>query len=228
MSISLEWLINKSKKKVYAITHAKGVVRGNSTVDKDLTAIENNITSMGTTLNNIDTRVQNIATQIEEGDFGSSARVILGAATNTGDVLIPTEGWESDGAGGGYHLDITNSAIEETTVPVVALSPMAFETAQNCKLKPYCRSFAGYIRLYAESVPTAEMEVSLALIGSGNVLPVATTSSRGTIQVGSGVIVEPTTGTLSVDKNTVITQDELIDEDEALRDMQNILSQEDD
>ena len=70
MSISLEWLVNKSKNKVYAVTHAKGVVRGGSTVDKDLTNIENNITSMETSLDNLGTRINNIATQIAEGGIG--------------------------------------------------------------------------------------------------------------------------------------------------------------
>lgn len=225
MSISLEWLVNKAKKKVYAISHAKGVVRGTSTVDKDLTKVENDIISMGTTLDNLNTRVNNIA---ENGVGGGSTSVILGAATNAGDIMIPTEGWEANESGEGYHLDITNSAIEDTTVPVVALAPDSFDVAMECKLKPYCRTYTGYMRLYAESIPSAEIEASLALIGSGNTLPVATTATRGTIRVGDGVVVNPTTGTLSVDKNTVITQDELVDEAEALADMQNILSQDDD
>ena len=142
--------------------------------------------------------------------------------------MIPTEGWEANDDGEGYHLDITNAAIDETTVPVVALSPSAYEVAQSCKLKPYCETFNGYMRMYTDTVPTDEMEASLALIGSGNVLPVATTSTRGTISVGNGMTIEPTTGTLSVDKNTVITQDELVDEDEALADMKVILNQDDD
>ena len=225
MSITLEWLVNKAKKKVYTISHAKGVIRGNSTVDQDLTKLENDITSMDTTLTNLNTRLNNI---VEEGIGGSSAKVILGAASNAGDVMIPTEGWEADEDGTGVHLDITNSAIEDTTVPVIALSPDAYDTALECKLKPYCQSFSGYIRLYADAIPSAEMEVSLALIGSGNTLPKASTLSAGVVRVGNGVVVEPSTGTLSVDKNTVITTDELVDEQEALNDMKTILAQDDD
>ena len=222
MSISLEWLVNKAKKKVYAISHAKGVVRGSSTVDKDLTKVENNIISMSTTLDNLSTRITNIT----ENGTGSTS-VILGAATNAGDIMIPIEGWEID-EDTGYHLDITNSKIEDTTIPVVALAPNSYGIAIECGLKTYCRTYMGYMRLYAKTIPTAEIEASLALIGSGNTLPLATTSTRGTIKVGDGVIVNPDTGALSVDKDQVITQDELIDEAEALADMKTILSQEDD
>lgn len=45
MAITAEWIINKSKKKIYAISHAKAVVRGNSTVDADLAALEQNISA---------------------------------------------------------------------------------------------------------------------------------------------------------------------------------------
>ena len=214
---------------MYAVSHAKGVIRNGNTVDQDLTKLENNITSMNTTLDILSTRINNISDQIANGGIGGgSTSVILGAASNAGDVLIPTEGWENDETGTGVHLDITNSAIEDTTVPVVALAPESYATALSCGLKPYCRTYTGYMRLFADSVPSAEIEASLALIGSGNTLPVATTATRGTIQVGNGVVVEPQTGVLSIDKNTVITQDELVDEAEALRDMQTILAQEDD
>ena len=43
MAITAEWIINKSKKKIYAISHAKAVVRGSSTVDADLAQLEQNI-----------------------------------------------------------------------------------------------------------------------------------------------------------------------------------------
>ena len=45
MAISAEWIINKAKKKIYTISHAKAVVRGTSTVDADLALLENSITS---------------------------------------------------------------------------------------------------------------------------------------------------------------------------------------
>lgn len=224
MSISLEWLINKSKKKVYAVGHAKGIVRNSSTVDKDLTAIENNITAMGTTLDNLGARVTNIAEQIANGGIGGgSTNVYLGAATNIGSVMIPTEGWEADGEI--VHLDITNSSITETTVPVVALSPDSFEAATECGLKPYCRTYNGYMRLYAKSAPSEDLECSLALIGDGTALPTATTQTAGVVKVGNGVLVDPMTKQLSIDTSKVTTQDDLVDEDEVTEAIKAILSE---
>ena len=39
MAMKAEWILNKAKQKIYAISHAKAVVRNNSTVDADLTAL---------------------------------------------------------------------------------------------------------------------------------------------------------------------------------------------
>lgn len=43
MAINAEWIVNKAKQKIYAISHAKAVVRNNSTVDADLTALEKSV-----------------------------------------------------------------------------------------------------------------------------------------------------------------------------------------
>lgn len=45
MAINVEWIINKAKKKIYAISHAKAVVRGDSTVDADLSLLEESVNS---------------------------------------------------------------------------------------------------------------------------------------------------------------------------------------
>lgn len=225
MSISLEWLLNKAKDKIYPITHAKGAIRGNSTVDKDLTALENSMTTVENNLSTVTTRVNNISELIQSGQIGGgSTSVILGVASGTGEVSIPTEGWEEN-PDGGYILDITNTAIEETTIPVVAVAPTSFDAAKNCGLKSYCKTLTGILRLYSDTVPTVEIEASIALIGSGDALPKATTTSAGVIRVGNGVKVEPTTGTLSVDPDKVITQDEVVDEEEALEAIRTILNQ---
>lgn len=45
MGISVEWIINKAKQKIYAVSHAKAVIRGDHTVDDDLTKIETSLNS---------------------------------------------------------------------------------------------------------------------------------------------------------------------------------------
>lgn len=42
-AINIEWIINKAKEKIYAVSHAKAVVRGDHTVDDDLTSLEENL-----------------------------------------------------------------------------------------------------------------------------------------------------------------------------------------
>lgn len=46
MSIGAEWIINKAKNRIYAISHAKAVYRGSSTVDADLTSLETKMASV--------------------------------------------------------------------------------------------------------------------------------------------------------------------------------------
>lgn len=48
--MNTEWIKNKHGQRVYAVSHAKAVVRGDSTVDTDLKKIENHYTADGTTL----------------------------------------------------------------------------------------------------------------------------------------------------------------------------------
>ena len=43
MGINVEWIINKAKQKIYAVSHAKAVIRGNHTIDDDLTNLENSM-----------------------------------------------------------------------------------------------------------------------------------------------------------------------------------------
>ena len=53
MAISAEWILNKSKQKIYAITHAKAVIRNNSTMDADMTAMENSMKAFETAVSNL-------------------------------------------------------------------------------------------------------------------------------------------------------------------------------
>lgn len=60
MAITAEWIINKYKQKIYAISHAKVVVRGNSTVDADLATLEQNIQGFQDTVNQLQQSVDDL------------------------------------------------------------------------------------------------------------------------------------------------------------------------
>lgn len=47
-TLTIEWLKNKLGKKFYPVTHATAVARGNSTVDKDLTELEDSVSEINT------------------------------------------------------------------------------------------------------------------------------------------------------------------------------------
>lgn len=55
--ISAEWCLNRLKKKFYAISHAKAVVRNNSNVDADLTALEDSVEQFEQSLQELETTI---------------------------------------------------------------------------------------------------------------------------------------------------------------------------
>ena len=210
MNISAEWIINKAKKRIYAITHAKVVVRGKSTVDADLTAIENRLTA------------------IEENGVpgsGSGVAINLAKALAVGEVTILTSGWEADE--NGYHLDITNSSITASVIPVMVVNPNSYDSAKECGLKGYCQSFDGYVRILSDSVPKSAITASFALIGQRDEtdisgLPMASEDTAGLVKIGEGFVSDD--GVISVDKDVVITKDNIADDDEATQKLINILN----
>ena len=60
MAISAEWILNAAKQKIYAISHAKATIRGNSTVDADLTALEQNFTQFQSDFEQLEQDVENL------------------------------------------------------------------------------------------------------------------------------------------------------------------------
>lgn len=223
MSISAEWVINKAKKRVYAVSHAQVVVRNRSTVDKDLTALENRATDSEDNITVVKQRLSNL--------MGGSALVMLGKTESAGEVVIPIEGWEVDELGG-YHLDIKNEGIDESIIPIIAVAPESYDAAIVCGLKPYCKTFkgkdTGILRLYADSIPTLSITVSMALIGGGaavalDSLPRATRFSTGVVQPNRGFIVDSDTGELNVDNNVIVTDEDLVNESETIDDIRDSL-----
>ena len=223
MSISAEWVINKSKNRIYAVSHAQVIVRNRSTVDKDLTSLENRATESEDNITIVKQRLSNL--------MGGSALVMLGKTESAGEITIPTEGWTVDDLGG-YHLDIENEAIDESIIPIIAVAPESYDAAIVCGLKPYCKTFdgndKGILRLYADSIPTLSITVSMALIGGGTAvtlesLPKASRLSAGVVQPSRGFIVNSDTGELNVDNNVIVTDDDLVDETQTIDDIRDSL-----
>lgn len=82
-------------------------------------------------------------------------------------LTIPTSGWAADADTGGtypVHLDIASAEITEDMVPMAVILPQSLSAAIACGLCPACRTLPGLLRFYAKSIPTADIQISLALL----------------------------------------------------------------
>ena len=197
MSTNLEWIKNSEGKRIYAISHASAVVRNKSTVDSDLTKLEADNEESKETLQTLKQIVQ------------SNAWIILGKATYGGEITIPAVGWTEENDL--YILEIENSQITESTMPLIAISPESYSIALDCGLKPYCRTFEGKLKIYADSPPVSELIASISLVGENTVS-------------GKGLQVNALTGTVSVDPNIVVMNDDVVDEDKMNTDINSWLN----
>ena len=194
MSTNAEWIKNSEGKRVYPVSHSSVIVRKNSTVDRDLTALENKAENLEHSVSTMEQTIQ------------GNAWVILGKSNYVGEITIPAVGWVLED--GLYILEIESSQITESTMPIIAISPESYATALTCGLKSYCRSLDGKLKVYAESVPLTEIIASISLIGENTA-------------AGRGLRINPISGAVELD-NTVVTDDDLVDEDQLNQDIKDM------
>lgn len=152
-----------------------------------------------------------------------------GTGLITKDISIPATGWnEMTGAAYPYYINIP---VEETTaemIPMMTILPNSAGAAADCGICPACETFAGAVQVYTKTVPDTAIAASLTLFtpkgggGGGGSVPIATESTVGVVKIGDGLSVD-SEGLLSVNKETVMTADDLVDEEEAKEDIARIL-----
>lgn len=81
MAITAEWIKNKDKKRIYAISHSKAVVRGNSTVDADLSSIESSIEEL-------DQKIEDKKAGLVEVEYSVWKNYTAAQKQALGDVLV--------------------------------------------------------------------------------------------------------------------------------------------
>ncbi len=150
-----------------------------------------------------------------------------GAGIEVCTISIPKTGWTKGTGIYEYTIDIPSESITENLIPILTILPTSVDEAASCGLCPACETVNGALRLYAKKEPQTAMEGSLTLIfpkgGGGNVdLPIATESALGAVKIGNGLTVQ-SDGTLSINKDTVMTNEDLVDEEEAKADLAEIL-----
>lgn len=136
----------------------------------------------------------------------------------------------------GLRVDIPVSGVTEAMQPFLSVHPAYLETAKGCELSTTARTMDGALRLYAKSAPTADMTATLTLLcatsgvvsggtvpGTGYSLPTATATRLGGVRVGDGLSVAPD-GTISVNPDKVMTDEDLADEGEVAESVANILN----
>lgn len=142
------------------------------------------------------------------------------------DITIPAEGWawdeDLDEQGGmgmddyRYYVDVTVAEAAASHFPNVALHKSALNTAKEAGMCPTVQAAEGYLRFWARSEPTEDMDATICLASSSSggssggggtyVLPVATASRLGGIKVGENLSITPD-GTLSATGASVSEED---------------------
>lgn len=182
----------------------------------------------------------------------SAVRQLIAEATAVLKITIPKDGWTNgdwhtgEGNEGaeepdmednyGLRMDIPLDGVTEAMQPFLSVHPAYLETAKGCELFTTVRTMDGVLRLYAKSAPTTDMTATLTLLcatsgtvsgetvsGIGYPLPAATATRLGGVKVGDGLSVA-TDGTISVNSDKVVTDEDLADEGEVAESVANILN----
>jgi len=176
----------------------------------------------------------------------AAVKQLIADATAVMEITIPKNGWmdgtgEGEGLdaedGHGLHVDIPISGVTETMQPSLNVHPAHLDIAKNCGLSTATWTLDGALRVYAESTPTADMAATLTLLcatsgtvsggmasgGENYVLPAATATRLGGVKAGDGLSVAPD-GTLSVNPEKIMTDEDLVDENEVVQSVANILN----
>lgn len=82
------------------------------------------------------------------------------------DITIPVSGWAEDTDTNGayaYCRDIASTSITEDMIPQLTVHPASLNDAMDCLLCPTSRTLPGLLRVYAKSIPKADISASLTL-----------------------------------------------------------------
>ena len=119
--------------------------------------------------------------------------------------------------------------------------PESFNSAGECELANYAQAILGYLKVFAKSIPTTEILASLLLIsnppyirgsgGGGDEVQAGVGLSRSldgklNINLGDGVSVD-NMNNLQVNHAVVLTQSDMLNEDETAEEIKEILLNED-
>lgn len=154
-------------------------------------------------------------------------------------VVLPTSGWETDedtGGDYGFHFDIPIEKVSDRTFPEVVILPDSQRAAWDSEVAPYAQGIKGAVRMYARNVPAEPISLNIMLLsnppyvrgnGSGGEslqagVGLSMRNGRLNVNLGSGVSVDEANN-VQVDQQTVVTDKDMLDEDETEAAMRDIL-----
>lgn len=174
-----------------------------------------------------------LVTVIDEWDKRSKQFGVLSLP-----ITIPATGWTKDlGNTSGYpwHVDIPNNRITEDMTPFLTVLPESLEVAQKASFSPTVQTIDGALRVFAKSIPTDPISGTLALFSKGET---PSGGGDGDVEAGDGLVYGPD-GRLAVrigngltfdenravaaDPQTVVTEQDMVNEDEAEQNLRKIL-----
>lgn len=101
----------------------------------------------------------------------------VGSALNA-DIVIPASSWEEtpeddeDAYGEyGYRVDIPVENATDEHFPITALSVKSLKAAGKAKMCPTVRTFDGFVRFWAKSVPTEDLDATMQLRSPTPIIP---------------------------------------------------------
>lgn len=126
-----------------------------------------------------------------------------------------------ENAGGmDYYQCIYDAELSDSTselVPVGVVSPGSFYTTTKAGVLNGCETHDGFIRFFAQRIPEADIQATVTLFGKGD-----GSGETGSVSIGQG-LKRDASGAIAVRKETVMTSEDLLDEEETQQEIVDML-----
>lgn len=159
----------------------------------------------------------------EQVDGGTS-----GGYYGSYELTLAADGWKParseddyENAGGmDYYQCIYDAELSDSTselVPVGVVSPGSFYTTTKAGVLNGCETHDGFIRFFAQRIPEADIQATVTLFGKGG-----GSGETGSVSIGQG-LKRDASGAIAVRKETVMTSEDLLDEEETQQEIVDML-----
>ena len=144
------------------------------------------------------------------------------------ELTLAADGWKParseddyENAGGmDYYQCIYDAELSDSTselVPVGVVSPGSFYTTTKAGVLNGCETHDGFIRFFAQRIPEADIQATVTLFGKGG-----GSGETGSVSIGEGLDFD-SANALTVRKETVMTSEDLLDEEETQQEIVDML-----